>query len=88
MSPSRDSPSQDSCTSKLYYGSRSSVYPPPPPPAKPTLLQYYCTTIAQYTPAHRALLFMPYTINIGDGKIVWTRRRVARREEREGRGSI
>jgi len=22
----------------------------PPPPAKPTLLQYYCTTIAQYTP--------------------------------------
>jgi len=38
-------------TSKLYYGS------PPScsrfPSAKPTLLQYYCTTIAQYMPNHR-----------------------------------
>ena len=35
----------------------------PNPPAKPTLLQYYCTTIAQYTPPHRPPLFMPYTIH-------------------------
>jgi len=35
----------------------------PPPPAKPTLLQYYCATIAQYPPPpHRPLLGMPYTI--------------------------
>ena len=33
-----------------------------PPPAKTTLLQYYCTTIAQYTHTHRPLLFTPYTI--------------------------
>jgi len=26
---------------------------PPPSPAKPALLQYCCTTIAQYTPPHR-----------------------------------
>ena len=26
---------------------------PPPTPATPTLLQYYCTTFAQYTPPHR-----------------------------------
>jgi len=35
--------------SNLYFVSPSSVYFPPPP-AKPTLLQYYCTSIAQYTP--------------------------------------
>jgi len=35
-------------TSKLYCGRQSSFYCPTPP-AKPTLLQYYCTTIAQYT---------------------------------------
>ena len=40
-----------------------------PAPAKPTLLllQYYYTTIAQYTPAHiptLACLFMPYTVLI------------------------
>jgi len=34
----------------------------PPPPAKPTLLQYYCTTIAQCTPPHRPPLCMPGTI--------------------------
>jgi len=47
--------------SKLYDGSQSFLYPPPPP-AKPTLLQHYCTTIAQYTPPHRPPLFMPYTM--------------------------
>jgi len=34
----------------------------PPPLAKPTLLQYYCTTIAQYAPRHRPSFSMPYTI--------------------------
>jgi len=37
-------------------------FPPPPLPATPTILQYYCTTIAQYTPSHRPSLCMPYTI--------------------------
>jgi len=36
------------CTSQLCCVSRSSSYPPPP--FNPTLLQYYCTTIAQYIP--------------------------------------
>ena len=43
---------------------------PSPPPAKATLLQHYCTTIAQYTPAHRPPLFMRVPYNIGDGNIV------------------
>ena len=34
----------------------------PPSPAKPTLLQYYCTTIVRYTPPHRPPLLTPYTI--------------------------
>ena len=34
----------------------------PPPPAKPTLLQYYCTTIAQYTRPRRPPPSMPYAI--------------------------
>ena len=34
----------------------------PPPLAKPTLLQYYYTTIAQYTPSYRPPFCMPYTI--------------------------
>ena len=34
----------------------------PPSTAKPTLWHTYCTTIAQYTPPHRPLLFTPYTI--------------------------
>ena len=42
---------------KLYCGSRASVCC-----AKPTLLHYYCTPNAQYTPPHGPLLFMPYTI--------------------------
>jgi len=33
-----------------------------PPPAKPTLLQYYCTTIEQHTPPPATPPFMPYTI--------------------------
>jgi len=33
-----------------------------PPPALPTLLQYYCATIAQYTPPARPLLCMPHTV--------------------------
>jgi len=37
---------------KLYCGSQSSFHCPTPP-AKPTLLQYECTIIAQYTPPHR-----------------------------------
>ena len=48
-------------TSKLYCGSLSSLYCPPPL-AQPTLLQYYCTLIAQYTPRHRPSLCMAYTI--------------------------
>jgi len=39
-------------TSKLYCVSQSSFHCPQPP-ANPTLLQYCCTTIAQYTPHHR-----------------------------------
>jgi len=35
---------------------------PPPPLVKPTLLQYYCTTIAQYTPCYRHPFCTPYTI--------------------------
>ena len=35
----------------------------PHPLAKPTLLQYYCTTTAQYTPSHRPPFHMPYTIH-------------------------
>jgi len=31
------------------------VLPPPPTSNAPTLLQYYCTPIAQYTPRHRPL---------------------------------
>jgi len=31
-------------------------------PALPTLLQYYCTAIGQYTTPHRSLFCMPYTI--------------------------
>ena len=38
------------------------AYCPPPPPATPTLLQYYCTPIAQYTPRHQPSLVTPYTI--------------------------
>jgi len=34
-----------------------------PPPAKPTLLQYYCTTIAHYATLLRAPFCMPYTIH-------------------------
>ena len=34
----------------------------PPTSATPTLLQYYCTTITQYTPPHRPSCFMTYTI--------------------------
>jgi len=49
-------------TSKLYCGSLSSFYCPPLP-ATPGLLQYYCTTFAQYTPPNRPLLCMPYTIH-------------------------
>ena len=47
--------------SKLNCGSQSSFYCPPPL-VKPTLLQYYCTTIAQYTPSYLHPLCMPYTI--------------------------
>jgi len=36
---------------------------PPPSPAKPTLLQYYCTTIALYKLPHRPPLCMPYNIH-------------------------
>ena len=68
---------RDWFTSKLYCGNISSFYCPPPtsfivgiyhpfialpPPATPTLLQYYCTPIAQYTPRHRPSLCIPYTI--------------------------
>jgi len=40
----------------------SSILLCPRLPAKPTLLQYDCMIIAQYTPPHRRFLFMPYTI--------------------------
>ena len=33
-----------------------------PPPATPTLMQYYCTAIAQFTPRHRPSHCMPCTI--------------------------
>ena len=33
----------------------------PPPLVKPTLLQYYCTTIAQYPPSYRHPFCMPDT---------------------------
>jgi len=34
----------------------------PPPPATPTLLQFYCTPVAQYTLLPRPCVCMPYTI--------------------------
>jgi len=40
----------------------SIIFIPPPPLAKPTLLQYYCTTIAQHTPPIRLPLYMQYNI--------------------------
>jgi len=41
----------------------------PPPPAMPTLLQYYCTTIAQCTPPDpRCEFHIAY--NVGNGNIV------------------
>jgi len=49
--------------SKLYCGSQSSFCCPPPLLAKPTLLRYYCTTIAQSTPSHRPPCCMPYTMH-------------------------
>jgi len=57
--------------SKLYCERPSSFYCHPPP-AKPTLLQYYCTTIARYTPLptsppvyaiHRTVLVMAISCN-------------------------
>jgi len=58
-------------TSKLYCGRHSSVYcPTATSPAKPTLLQYCCTTIAQYTPPHRPSCICHTPYNIGDGNIV------------------
>jgi len=48
-------------TWKLFSWSLSSFYCPPPP-APSFLLQYYYTTIAQYTPRHRPSPFMPCTI--------------------------
>ena len=43
----------------------------PPPAAKPTLLQHYCTTIAQYTPPPTEPPFACHTLcNIVDGNIV------------------
>jgi len=52
-------------TPKLYCGSLSSFYCPPPL-AKPTLLQYHCTTIAQYTrPSPTPLLYATHhTISV------------------------
>jgi len=41
-----------------------------PPPAKPTLLQYYCKTIAQYTPPTDPFCLCHTPYNIGDGNIV------------------
>ena len=49
------------------------VYHPciaPPPPAKPTLLQYYCTLITQYTPPTDPPFLCDTPYNIGDGNIV------------------
>ena len=48
-------------TSKLYCGRQSSFYCPPPP-AKPTLLQYYCTTIAQHIPSPPTPPCMSYIV--------------------------
>jgi len=43
----------------------------PPPPVKPTVLQYYCTNIAQYTPPPLTPPCVCHTPkNIGDGNIV------------------
>ena len=48
--------------SKALLWGQSAFYCPPPPLAKPTLLQYDCATIAQYTTPIRPSLCMPYTI--------------------------
>ena len=48
-------------TFELYCGSQLSFYCSPPP-AKPTLLQYYCTTIAQETTPPRSPFSKPYTV--------------------------
>jgi len=61
-------------TSKLYQRFIVGVNHPfiaPPPLANPTLLQYYCTTIAQYTPPPTdpfCVCHTPYSI--GNGNIV------------------
>ena len=41
-----------------------------PLPTQPTLLQYYCTTIAQYTPPTDPSFVCHTPYNIGDGNIV------------------
>jgi len=46
-------------TLKLFCGSQSSFYCPPP--ARPTRLQDYCTTIAQYTTPSPAASFVCHT---------------------------
>ena len=43
---------------------------PPTPLAKPTLLQYYCTTIGQYTPSYRPPFVCREPYSIGEGNIV------------------
>jgi len=50
-----------SSTSRLSCTNRSSLYCPLRP-ALPALLQYYCTSIAQYTTPPRPPFCMPYTI--------------------------
>ena len=47
--------------SNIDCGSPSSLYPPTPL-ARPTLLQYHCTTIGQYTPSCRPPFCMPWII--------------------------
>ena len=57
-------------TSKLYCGRQSSIYCPPAL-AKPTLLQYYCTPISQYTSSPTDPPFVCLTpYNMGDGNTV------------------
>ena len=56
-------------TSKLYCGSPPSFYCPPPP-AKPTLLQYYCTPISQYTLPTDPPFVCHTPYHIGDCNIV------------------
>jgi len=61
---------QDSVAFQSFIVGVNHSFVAPPPLAKPTLLQYYCTTIAQYTPPHQPPVACHTPYNIANGNIV------------------